>query len=636
MKKLGLIFVFILLCAPLFAMQHIQGYCEQGGQVVTTYGMDSTTKVQRSYPQCTISVAVHGGGVATIASDNTGSPLANPFTADTTGHWDFYAKNGRYDITLSGAGISSPFTIWDLSAFDSQSQMLNVKDAPFYAQCDGVTDDTASINAAASTAYSLGETLFFPGGTCVVNGSSAISIPSIRIKGSGAYTSILKCKSNPLSGGAILVITSGSSAIIESMGFLGPDSNIGNKNIDGIDHAGTSGKLIVRDCYFKGLYMGPVALDGTEVFEVLDSEIDSCLTGIHAAMYSGRVRLQGNRIHGWGVSGSNQYHGIYIYCGAEAQVLDSQFWGQVSGGEGFGIQWYSASSHLSNVARVSRCYFAQSTGNGIVTHLFSPTWIDDCVFECDIASPTHFFNKAPVIYFGNDVYVSNCRFSTGGLGTAGVDLFPEGGTNYQRVTLRDCSFERTQGIVVDLIQTGTQVVVDGGSIAMTPDLSFIIDPSIGGTLQRFTIRNLQTPNGTIGGLVPYIDRPNAAAMGDGGMLYDTTIHRPIVSETIAGVGVWLGLYGGFQGKGTWTGSTVAVGLAGAVSQDVTVTGAAVGDVAYANIDTIGASNSSKFIVSAIVEQANIVTVTIINITAAPVAVASGNVFVLDWRQPSTP
>ena len=123
MKKLLALLIFYLsACLPAFALQHIQGYCEQGGQPVTTYGMDSTTKVQRSYPQCTVSVFVHnsGGTHATIYADETGSPLSPVFTADTTGHWSFYADSGRYDISLSGAGIT-PFTLWDISAQDTAS-----------------------------------------------------------------------------------------------------------------------------------------------------------------------------------------------------------------------------------------------------------------------------------------------------------------------------------------------------------------------------------------------------------------------------------------------------------------------------------------------------------------------------------
>jgi len=91
--------------------QALQGSCERGGQVVTTDGRPSTTKVQRSWPSCT--VTVYDAGTTTLAdifTNSSGTPKANPFTADTDGYWSFFADPGRYDVRFSGAGITSPFT----------------------------------------------------------------------------------------------------------------------------------------------------------------------------------------------------------------------------------------------------------------------------------------------------------------------------------------------------------------------------------------------------------------------------------------------------------------------------------------------------------------------------------------------
>lgn len=91
--------------------QALQGDCELGGQVVTTDGRPSTTKVQRSYPSCTITVYTAGTvTLATIYSNSGGTPKANPFTADADGHWLFWGDPGQYDVRLSGGGIITPFT----------------------------------------------------------------------------------------------------------------------------------------------------------------------------------------------------------------------------------------------------------------------------------------------------------------------------------------------------------------------------------------------------------------------------------------------------------------------------------------------------------------------------------------------
>ena len=91
--------------------EKIQLYCEKGGETVTTDGRTSTTRVQRSYPSCT--VTVYDGGtltLASIASDSIGTPKANPFTADSDGYISFYATDGTYDVKMSGSGLAAPIT----------------------------------------------------------------------------------------------------------------------------------------------------------------------------------------------------------------------------------------------------------------------------------------------------------------------------------------------------------------------------------------------------------------------------------------------------------------------------------------------------------------------------------------------
>lgn len=93
----------------------IQGWVEQGGHTTLTDGRVSTDKVQQSFPLATVSVFNAGTATpSTIFSDEGGTPKANPFTADSTGFWFFWADQGRYDVQFSGAGITTPFTIFSL------------------------------------------------------------------------------------------------------------------------------------------------------------------------------------------------------------------------------------------------------------------------------------------------------------------------------------------------------------------------------------------------------------------------------------------------------------------------------------------------------------------------------------------
>lgn len=62
-------------------------------------------------PSVAVTVKLAGTGtVATLYSDNTYTAQANPFTSDTDGTYEFYAQDGRYDISLVKAGFTFPAT----------------------------------------------------------------------------------------------------------------------------------------------------------------------------------------------------------------------------------------------------------------------------------------------------------------------------------------------------------------------------------------------------------------------------------------------------------------------------------------------------------------------------------------------
>src|ERR1043166_6276798 len=100
----------LLLLAALPALagrSNASGWCEQGNQTVAVPGSSpSPTKVMRSYPSCTVTVTISGGGAATLYADNSGTPLANPFSANSYGQWTFFADTNHYVVQLSGAGIA--------------------------------------------------------------------------------------------------------------------------------------------------------------------------------------------------------------------------------------------------------------------------------------------------------------------------------------------------------------------------------------------------------------------------------------------------------------------------------------------------------------------------------------------------
>lgn len=145
MKKIIFILsVFVLLLRPGYVSaqnQSYQGFCSVGGIKVMTSGLPSSTTVQASYPQCTVSVYLTGTAtLANIFANGTGTPLSNPFTANRNASWLFYAASGSgYDVTLSGGtpnAFPTPFTLIDVPAGGSGGGggNANITPAPQFRQ----------------------------------------------------------------------------------------------------------------------------------------------------------------------------------------------------------------------------------------------------------------------------------------------------------------------------------------------------------------------------------------------------------------------------------------------------------------------------------------------------------------------
>lgn len=121
MKKILFLFLsviaFAVLASPARANERAYGFCTSGQATPTVSNLPTNITVQSSSARCTVTVYLTGTlTLATIYSDNAGSPtpLANPFTATVSGYWDFYAADGRYDVTLTGAAFAMPYTFGDI------------------------------------------------------------------------------------------------------------------------------------------------------------------------------------------------------------------------------------------------------------------------------------------------------------------------------------------------------------------------------------------------------------------------------------------------------------------------------------------------------------------------------------------
>lgn len=134
-------------------IQDIKGNVVPGAQV-TVYDYGTTNK-------------------ATIYSDNGSTVIAGSIAvADSNGEFYFYAENGRYSLSVWATNFTAE-NYTDVLLFDpTDAGIVSVKD--YGAKGDGVTDDTAAIQAAITA--NAGKTIWFPSGTYLV--SSGIVVPS--------------------------------------------------------------------------------------------------------------------------------------------------------------------------------------------------------------------------------------------------------------------------------------------------------------------------------------------------------------------------------------------------------------------------------------------------------------------------
>lgn len=234
MKKIiFLLSVFVLLLRPGYVSaqnQSYQGFCSVGGVKVMTSGLSSSTTVQASYPQCTVTVYLTGTStLANIFADGSGTPLANPFTANNNASWLFYANNTGYDAVLSGGvpnQFPAPFTLINVPAGGGGSGTINPatvrRPITFYpnvgsivSPSGGAFDDGSGNQSSNSLNSSLG-------------GGNNPTVPVTRGIGDG-----LKITANATSGSSSFTLASG-----------GPLVNSPVNIVNGQNIGGDVGKLV--------------------------------------------------------------------------------------------------------------------------------------------------------------------------------------------------------------------------------------------------------------------------------------------------------------------------------------------------------------------------------------------------------
>jgi hypothetical protein len=213
-----------------------------------------------------VSVTVTATGLpATIYSDNGSTVIAgSTVTADASGEYAFYAANGRYTLTISYAGYVAEVRS-DVVLFDPADAIpMNVTD--YGAKGDGVTNDTAAIQAAINAAQAANRTLYFASGT--YRFTTLTISANVHITGDEPSGTILRQISGTNANAVTIASTVVQNPIIENLTIDGNRS--GNSSGNGLhlpDHAEPNPNVTygfsvvlrnvyIQNCADRCLYIG--------------------------------------------------------------------------------------------------------------------------------------------------------------------------------------------------------------------------------------------------------------------------------------------------------------------------------------------------------------------------------------------
>lgn len=218
---------------------------------------------------------------AALYQDDELTPISQPLTTDNNGFYSFKAADGKYTLTYSPGPNSTAFTPIQRELLledpadnpfvteqtlalqngatkigygtgrtvsDKLGEVVSVKDSPFNAKGDGVTDDTAAIQAAITAAGAQG-LIHIPAGTYRIAAGITVA-ENIVLRGEGPKASIIK----PVGSFDAFTFTSASEgAGLRDIGFDGGGMTGGSLVVFNNSHRGSLSNIVATSP-FNGIY----------------------------------------------------------------------------------------------------------------------------------------------------------------------------------------------------------------------------------------------------------------------------------------------------------------------------------------------------------------------------------------------
>ena len=267
----------------------------------------------------TITITDYPSGIAsTVYATNALGANINPITANSDGEYSFYAIPGQYTLSVSKQGIAPESKVVTLQPVN---ESVSVKD--YGAVGDGVTDDTAAIQAAITANY--GKKLYFPGGFYLV---TALTVADkISFYGDGPEETIIMWASTSAQ---VITVASAQPVHFTDIGFTGVVSAVSGHVISLAHSAGgtnyfstfvrcnftygydqiktvSAAAWLIFGCYFNSYVHRGVTVASANVPDAGDSRITNntfanAIAG-SVAIYqvsSGGLKVIGNKFNGSG------------------------------------------------------------------------------------------------------------------------------------------------------------------------------------------------------------------------------------------------------------------------------------------------------------------------------------------------
>lgn len=212
-----------------------------GGAYVTVYNANSTTKA-----------------TIYIGDNSSTQEKANPARTDGYGRFWFYAPPGTYDITISGANITT-YTIEDVRLYSENDYTYNVND--YGASVSDTLSDVAAINAAIRAAgEDGGGPVRLPAGDFYIDRQITVGYDNIALVGSGmGATRILRSYQDSAFSAVVFDTVSNCSISGLTIDGFAVASRPGDSKVYGVVIYGGNNNT-VTDCYIANCGSAGIAV----------------------------------------------------------------------------------------------------------------------------------------------------------------------------------------------------------------------------------------------------------------------------------------------------------------------------------------------------------------------------------------